>query len=258
MEQGMAMRTFFTSLAAGALVCGCALATAAPVTVIGTDIDLIYDPALTNGFGTPTLVGNTLIFTPNEQRVESTNGAGSQALDSVLAGISLRAKNGFRFGAFDLAVFGDYRLNGTGSRVLAGGQLRAFDAAQPGGALMAAGLQLDAGLPLNINNGSNQNWAASAHIDGGTATMGSGLNALAAGADLIGLEIELLLSAYTDPTQTGYRQALIENKFGGLVVNIVRAEPLPLPLPSTLALLAPLICGLVCRRACSDLARPHA
>lgn len=257
-QQGLAVQTLLKHVALCALWAGCTVATAAPVSIIGTDIDLTYDSALLGSFGTPTLVGNTLFFTLNEQRVVSTNGAGSQVLSSLLAGISLQAKNGFRFGAFDLAVFGDYRLNGAGSQVQAGGQLRAFDAAQPGAAVMAATLQADAGLPLNINNGNNQNWAALAHIDGDTAAAGGGHNAIAAGADRVGLEIDLLLSAYTDPMQAGPRLAFIENKFSGLMVNIVRAEPLPLSAPSTLALLAPLLLGLWWTRACSDLARRRA
>jgi hypothetical protein len=237
-----------------ALLWGCAVATAAPVTIVGTDIDLVYDSALLGSFGTPTLVGNSLLFTLNEQRVESANGAGSQVLNSTLSGISLRAKNGFRFGALNLAVFGDYRLSGAGSQVQVGGQLRAFDASQPGAAAMATTVQADAGLPLTINDGSTQNWTGLAHIDGGTAVAGGGINAIAAGVGLVGLEIDLLLAAYTDPTESGLRQAFIENKFSGLMVNIARADPVPLPITSTLALLAPLLLGLGWVRACSDLA----
>lgn len=257
-KHGMPMQNFLTNLIACAALCVCAVAAAAPVTIVGTDIDLVYDPALAGSFGTPTLVGNTLFFTPNEQRVESANGAGSAVLSSRLSGVRLQAKNGFRFGAFDLAVFGDYRLSGAGSQVQAGGQLRVFDASRPGADLMAAHLQQDPGLPLNINNGSNQNWSALARIDGDTVAAGGGINAIVAQADLVGLEIDLVLSAFTDPLQTGMRQAFIENKFNGLMVHILRAEPLPLPTPPTLALLAPLLLGLWCSRTCSELARRRA
>jgi len=64
-----------------------------------------------------------------------------------------------------------------------------------------------------------------------------------AGAEHVGLEIDLLLPEYTDPTQAGLRQAFIENKFSGLMVGISRVEPAHLPLPSTLAMLVPLLPG---------------
>ncbi len=220
-----------------------AAAAAAPVTVVGTDFDLVYDSALTGSFGTPSLVGNTLFFTPNAQRAESLNGAGTQVLTAALSGLRLQGKNGFRFGAFSLAVFGDYRLSGAGSQVNASGQLRAFDAALPQAGVLATALQLEGTQPFGTADGSNRNWSATARIDGQTAPGGGGLNGLAAGLEEVDLEIDLQLSAYTDPSQTGLRLAFIENKFSGLVVDILAAPNQTLPTPSTLALLAPLLLG---------------
>lgn len=241
--------------AAALVVWCCAAAAAAPVTLVGNDLDLSYDPALVGDFGTPTLVGNTLFFTPNAQRAESTNGAGLQTWASMLSGLTLQAKNGFRFGAFDLALFGDYRLSGTGSSVQVAGQLRSFDATLPASTLTNASLQLGDGATLAVNNGRLQNWAALAHIDADTAAAGGGPNAIAGGATRMGLEIDLLLTAYTDPAQAGLRQAFIENKFSGLGVTITAAPPALLPLPPTLALVLPLLLGLCGLRACSDGAR---
>ena len=120
------------------------------------------------------------------------------------------------------------------------------------------GVQLADGVSLAVNIVNSHGWAARAHNDSDAAAAGGAANALGAGAEHVGLEIDLLLSAYTDPTQAHLRRAFIENKFSGLMVGISRAEPAHLPLPSTLAMPVPLLPGVLWPRPCSVLARHRA
>jgi len=212
---------------------------AALVTLTGTDFDLTYDTAKLGLFGVPTLAGNSLFFTFSGFVAESLNGAGVVSRNSTISGLVLTAKNGFQFGAFDLAEFGDYRLNGSGSTVQVNGQLRAFNVASSINTQTTANLALAAGSSLSINDGGLYNWNALARIDASTAPQtvpaifGAPTNVIESRAREVGITIENQLTAYTDSQASGLRQAFIEKKFAGVQMTVS-----PVPLPPSVALLA--------------------
>lgn len=214
-------------------------AQAALVTVSGTDFDLTYDTTKLGLFGVPTLAGNSIFFTFSGFVAESLNGAGVVTQNSTISGLVLTAKNGFQFGAFDLAEFGDYRLNGSGSTVQVNGQLRAFNVASSINTQTAANLALAPGTALNLNDGSLHDWAALARIDAATAAQwvppvfGAPTNVIQSRAREVGITIENQLTAYTDAQAGGLRQAFIEKKFAGVQMTVS-----PVPLPPSAALLA--------------------
>ena len=223
---------------AGWLVCHFN-AQAALVTVTGTDFDLTYDTTKLGLFGTPTLAGNSIFFTFSGFVAESLNGAGVVSQNSTVSGLVLTAKNGFQFGAFDLAELGDYRLNGSASSVQVNGQLRAFNVASSINTQTTANLTLAPGTPLGLNDGVLHNWTALARIDATTAAQavpamfGATTNVIQSRAREVGITIENQLTAYTDAQGSGLRQAFIEKKFAGVQMTVT-----PVPLPSSAALLA--------------------
>lgn len=231
-------------LLACAAMLGIGSASAAPVTIMGLNVDVTYDDTRLSSFSPPTLVGDSIFFTLNSHRAESLNGTGLVSAAALLADLVIVAKGNYRFGAFDLAVFGDYRLNGAGSSVDVTGQLRAFDASLPGSARAVADLSLSA--PLNLADGANHNWVASARVDQFTPLVGIGGPVIGAGVRSVGLEIDTTLSAYTDAAAAGLRQAFIENKFAGLQITILPAATVPAP--GTLALAALALLGLAATR----------
>lgn len=209
---------------------------AALVTLTGSQFDLTYDTTKLGLFGAPTLTGNTLSFTFNNFSAQSLNGAGAVNTNSTIAGLEFTAKNGFQIGAFDLVEFGDYTISGNGSFVRVQGQLRAFDLVQPLTTQTTANLLVSALTPLNINDGANHDWSASARIDASTPTVLPSLfNAITAGSGRVGMTIENRLTAYTDPASSGFREAFIEKKFVGVGLQVT-VTPAPVPLPPTAAL----------------------
>jgi hypothetical protein len=233
-----AMKVWRAAALAGCLACGFN-AHAALVTVSGTDFDLTYDTTKLGLFGVPTLVGNSIFFTFSGFVAESLNGAGVVTQNSTISGLVLTARNGFQFGAFDLAEFGDYRLNGSDSAVQVNGQLRAFNVASAINTQTAANLALAPGTSLNLNDGALHDWAALARIDAATAAQwvppvfGAPTNVIQSRAREVGITIENQLTAYTDASGTGLRQAFIEKKFAGVQMTVS-----PVPLPPSAALLA--------------------
>lgn len=226
-----------------AAVAGWAICTfgaqAALVTVSGTDFDLTYDTTKLGLFGVPALAGNNIFFTFSGFVAESLNGAGVVTQNSTISGLVLTARNGFQFGSFDLAEFGDYRLNGSDSSVQLNGQLRAFNVASSINTQTTANLALAPGTLLNLNDGTLHNWAALARIDASTApqsvppVFGAPTNVIQSNAREIGITIENQLTAYTDAAGSGLRQAFIEKKFAGVQMTVS-----PVPLPPSAALLA--------------------
>jgi hypothetical protein len=227
---------------------------AALVTIVGTNFDVIYDDTSLGLFGAPTLVGDTLFFTPNTFRAQSLNGDGAVATNSTLSGLRLIAKNGYQFGAFDLAEFGDYRLSGAGSFVTVNGQLRAFNPALSTTTQTTSNLAVSGSTPLTTIDGGLYNWLATARIDQSTPPVG-GLplpfppvqNVIASRPTEVVLTIENLLLAYTDPQGTGFREAFIEKKFVGTGVSL-EVTPIPLPPAAALMVVGLASLGLLRRR----------
>lgn len=204
---------------------------AALVTLTGTNFDLTYDDTKLGLFGTPTLSGNTLSFTFSGFLAHSLNGEGAVGTNSTISGLVLTAKDGYQFGAFDLREFGDYTLSGEGSFVRVQGQLRAFNIADANLTQTSDNLAVNPSTPLTINDGTNRNWNASAHIDSSTAAdlFGIGQNVILSKPSEVGITIENRLLAFTDRDRFGFREALIEKKFAGVQMTVMPLSPVPLP-----------------------------
>jgi hypothetical protein len=211
--------------------------------IFGTDFNVIYDPSTLGLFGTLSLVGNTLEFTPNNFKALSTNGQGVTTPTggaTTASDIQLVANPGFQFGGLQLTEFGDYLLQGTGSSVSLSGELIAFDGDATGNPIATyttGTITPNPSLPLNLNTGTSQNWSGSAAITNATSPVGGG-GAWLSGATTIDLSIENLLSASTVAANS---EALIEKKaaFGGVGLTVT-----PVPVPPSVWLLAPGVLGL--------------
>lgn len=204
-------------------------AQAATFTLVGTNFDLTYDDTKLGLFGAPVLVGDTIQFTLATFAAEAPAAGGAASRNSTISGMVLTAKGDFRFGAFDLAEFGDYTLSGAGSLVRVQGQLRAFDIADSLDTQTTNSLVVNPLTPLTLADGINHDWTATARIDASTVPVpgpGGAVNVILSNPDAVGLTIENRLTAFTDPATTGFRQAFIEKKFAGVEL---RVSPVPAP-----------------------------
>jgi hypothetical protein len=215
---------------AGSLILAAA-AQAAEIT--GTDFDVIYDPTTLGLFGSLSLSGNTLEFTPNNFIATSLNGAGVATPTggaTTASNIQLVANPGFQFGSLQLTELGDYLLSGSGSSVSVSGELIAFDGDSTSNPVLTYTTStITPTGPLTTNNGQAVNWTATAAIDNTTPTVSGGSTWLA-GAQTVDVSIENLLSASTDSADS---EALIQKKalFGGVGLTVT-----PVPLPGTVLL----------------------
>jgi hypothetical protein len=230
-------------LLAGALAWS--VADADMVTLVGTDFDVVYDSSTLGLFGTPQLIGDYLVFTPNQFAAQSLNGAGTDTTTSVASNIQLIANPGYAFGTLSVAAVGDYLMQGPGTSVGVSGTLTATDAARP---LTQTVANLVVGSPLNIANGIVQNWSGSAEITNSTPTVTPGNNPWLANAATIDVQLANWLTATTTPG-TGNSQAFIQEKFSSVELVI---DPVAVPLPGTLWLALSGLAGLVCLRRRGD------
>ncbi|WP_310448273.1 hypothetical protein [Thiobacillus sp.] len=149
-------------------------ASAATVTLSGNSVDFTYDDALVSLFGTPTVLDDTIYFTPADFDVTSLNGAGL-SFTNALVNISVAPKAGFDLDSVTLFERGTYLLLGPGAKwVEASGLVSAFDLADPGvfsSATLVSTPTTTTGLPPNY-------WDATAGISLDTATWqaGGGIN----------------------------------------------------------------------------------
>lgn len=225
---------------------------AALVTLTGTNFDLTYDTTKLGLFGAPTLVADTLFFTPNNFFAESLNGAGADTTNSTVTGLVLTAKNGYKFGAFELAEFGDYLISGAGSLVRVQGQLRAFNVASSLVTQTTNALTVNPLTPLTLNDGLLHDWNANARIDSSTSPVpvpfGTVQNVILSNPEAVGLTIENRLTAYTDPAGSGLREAFIEKKFAGVQLTVTPPSAVPLPAAAWLMLSGIGALGVAARR----------
>lgn len=198
---------------------------AAIQTITGANFDLVYDDTKLGLFGTPSLAGNNIFFTPNNFKAESLNGAGVVTTNSTINGMQLVAKNGFQFGSIDLTEFGDYLMRGPESFVSVNGQLRAFDGANFAATNTSASLIVSPSTPLTIIDGFNHDWVAAASITNATASK-SGLTGWLSNASIVNITVENLLTAYTE-AGPGPEQAFIEKKAIGVGLVVTSAVPEP-------------------------------
>jgi hypothetical protein len=185
------------------------------VTLAGDNVIFTYDDSKLGLFGTPTVIGDTLNFSPTNFEAESVNGGGFY-LTSCTINIEIQTKSSDRFfGNLTLLERGDYLILGSGGSVGVAGALIATNNLDPLGpnvyAPISSSSNLDiVGAPINP-------WEAMVNAD----LTQKGWNSITAT-----LENILVVSSTLNPSSS-----FIEKKFEELHVSVV-----PIPEPSTLLL----------------------
>ncbi|MEQ1529221.1 MAG: hypothetical protein ABL925_07885 [Methylococcales bacterium] len=200
------IKLLFISLS---MLAGSAQATV--VTQLGTTVSFSYDDSLLGLFGTPTVVGDQLSFSPNTWVAKAT---GSQSFDlkNYTANITITALNsGDSINTIALAEKGDYISKGSTSYVEVGGQIRVTDANAPLNEVKDS-ITPSAAFTQTASYFPTQNWAATADA-----------NVSAFATSSVNVTIENILIALSDKFgDLGF----IEKK--GVVLNAtVAAVPLP-------------------------------
>lgn len=181
------------------------------VTLPGTNVSFTYDADLLGLYGTPMVVGNSLVFTPTQFLAGSTNGAGI-VMTSATLNVGIVAHSGYQFSSISLTERGDYYLIGSDAMVAVGGQIRVQDADDPINNEVTDFIVATA--PFNayttLGGFTTTNWTANASVvipNGGAGWGGNdGI------VDGINLTIENLLIAHTSERGSA---AFIEKKLAG-------------------------------------------
>lgn len=98
---------------------------AAIITQPGTDVDFTYDDDTL--FGTGTVVGNSIFFTPTTFKAESLNDDGAVSpigVNTLNITVDVTSGGGYEITNFQLAEIGDYLLTGNDSSVSASARLQ--------------------------------------------------------------------------------------------------------------------------------------
>lgn len=186
-------------------------ASAASVTLTGDTVDYTFDDALLGLFGTPTLVGDTLSFTPVEFQAESLNGAGIDLTNNTV-NVQVTAHSGYNFSSIDMTERGDYMLLGGGSSANVAGQVRVFDVANP---LSDVTTAITPDAPMDVmSSGGTTNWSASNSTDISGWT----------DAQTVNVTWQNLLIGETN---SGSSMAFVDKKYGGLTAGTIAAAPVP-------------------------------
>lgn len=202
------------------LMAACSVARAD--TLVGTNFDVIYNPAAVGLFGLPSIGGNTVFFTPNDFKAESLNGAGIVSNNQTIV-FDIVPHAGFQVTGSSLIERGDYLLRNASSLVDVQGQTRGFAIANP---LVEVNDNIVASSPMTTLNVAT-NWTATSFLD---------LSALQVSNSGYRITIENLLMAYTEPTASGLRQAFIEKKFAGETIALTVIGVAAIPEPQTYAM----------------------
>lgn len=190
---------------------------AAPVTLTGSNFSVTYDDALLGLFGTPSLSGNTLFFTPTNFQALSENGAGIDLVKQTANfDFFLAPDSNTRFDTVKLSEAGDYLQFGGESFADVRGQIRVRDVANPAQENVSF---ISPSAPLDIADGSNHDWSANTSTDlSGTEWKDT---------RAVRVTLENILLAYSQPG-TGPQLSFVEKKFAGINVAVA-----PIPEPST-------------------------
>lgn len=151
-------------LIAAAVLLGGAVATPAMAkinTISGTLFDVSYDDGILGTFGTPTLSGDTIFFSPSNYKALVTNEDGTAA-NAALATLTLTAKDGHHFSGLTGFESGVYATANGGSVDLAS-SLSAFDTQAPGNVQFAS-LALMTGTSFKNPESGSHGWRASGQL----------------------------------------------------------------------------------------------
>jgi hypothetical protein len=219
-----------------------AQANAATVLLTGANFDVRYDNATLGNYGTPSLSGNVVYFTPTTFKAESMNGGGFSTASGTV-NFQIIPKNNFSITDISLLEKGDYVLRGIDSFVGISGQTRAFSLLNP---LTDITNPITSASNLTIATGGQQNWVGNSSLN--LASLGLTAN------QSVNYTVENLLESYTESNATGPRRAFIEKKFSAFSVGLVS----PVPEPSTiLMMLFGIGCvGLIARKKVASQSSP--
>jgi len=220
-------------VAAGILLATSGIASAASVTLVGTDVSFTYDDSQSglDLFGTPFVTGNDIYFKPTVFKAKSTNGKGTNSTDATI-NVVITPNKGMALTSIATSERGDYKLNGGGSSVDVGGEILAFDTSNPFTVHDEAFITSPSDLTINDN--AFHKWSAGASIDL-TGAMWKNTSA-------INLTIENVLGA----TTTGFpSMAFIQKKFAGAAISVGVVPPASVPVPAALWLFGSGLLGLI-------------
>ncbi|MDP2870703.1 PEP-CTERM sorting domain-containing protein [Methyloversatilis sp.] len=184
-------------------------AQAASVTLSGSFFDVTYDDALTGLFGTPTLVDNTLSWTPSGSPGFSaaSYGEGIKVTNSTFA-VTVTAKDNYLINGASLWESGDYFYFGDGSGVSATGQLRGRGMDMAGSPIATTSIVAGSFTPNALFDFSTTDWTATALVT---------LDESSKSATFI---IQNILAAYNPPNSFP-TAAFIEKKNIDLAISVV-------------------------------------
>ncbi len=218
----------------GMLLLGSGIASAANITLVGTDASFTFDDTLMGLFGTPTLTGNTIFFTPNDFNAISTNGSGT-VLSSSSMNMIITPNQGTTLSSIGLQERGVYSLSGSGSSVGVGGQIRAFSMVNP--IAVQDSMPILTSTDLTVNDNSINNWVATAGMNLDSAMW--------QGAGAINFSIQNILKA---TTVNNVSAALVDKNFAGFSITASSGEVVPpsaVPVPAAAWLFGSGLVGLV-------------
>lgn len=219
-------------IAGGALLLASSTASAALITLNGSGVDFTYDDSQLGLYGSPTVSGNTIFFTPTTFKAISTNGVGS-VMESSNVNVVITTHQGVTLGNLGLQERGDYSLSGDDSTVELDGELRAFDINNP--LTVEDSSFITSSSDLTINDGKLHNWVGTAGIDLGTP--------LWANTTSINMTLENVLTATTDDFPS---KAFIDKKFAGIGITVGGSvPPSSVPVPAAAWLFGSGLLGLI-------------
>ncbi|MEW6119365.1 MAG: PEP-CTERM sorting domain-containing protein [Pseudomonadota bacterium] len=229
----------------GALCLAAAQAQAVPVTLAGTTVSFTFDDALAGLFGTPSVSGDALFFTPTNFKAISSSGAGFVSASQTF-NVAVTANAGYQIAGASLTENGDYyniNTNFAGFEgVAVGGQLRLVDLDAPFTPAVVGAISATAPLTATTTFPSGfatSNWTATA-----AAAVPLGWGGADGIATAVNVTIENILIA---SSLNAASAAFIEKKFAGLEIVTT-----PVPEPETYAFFLAglgLVAALVRRRA---------
>lgn len=222
-------------------------AQAALITVSGTHVDFSYDSSLLGSFGTPTVAGDNLFFSPTAFTATSLNSMGL-ATTAATTYIDIKTHSGYDFAGMTLTEQGDYTLRGQSGFVAASGALLAIDKNNPPASGPSASAFLNTPDDMTLSDGALHPWSATAQID---LTGSAWTN-----TDSVRITLENLLEAYTAPggctdahdnrdktrkgrpaafCGCGAQLSFIQKNYSGLDVS-VSTPPAAVPVPAAVIL----------------------